>query len=131
MSPPDSTKQQKDERSIGEIETELELLQKNVDLKANQIKNLLKSNPKNSKKPLQAELFASIATLDTIISNYNSGRLDRSIFSTQTKKLLSDIQRLKSQFEELQINISDFIQKENLLEKFAFATQKLRAMGIF
>jgi len=141
-----------DEKSIDELEAEITKLNRKVVQQTQTVKNILQTTVKNQSNPppleipiriteaeveahtlehAQAEFYASIATLDTIISNYQLGKIDAQIYNEQLKFLISDIFKFKILLEKKGYNISAFIQEENIMSKFTNAYQKLKTLGIF
>lgn len=132
----------KKEKTIDEIESELDSLQKKVDYQTNQLKSILKERGV-SEEPLssehknytlseaKAELYASIATLNHIISTFHAGALDPSTYNHQLVIQIEDIQKFKLILLKMQTDLPQFIQRENIIEKFSGAYQKLKEMEIF
>ncbi len=146
-----SREPQKKDKSITELEAEIDKLQKDIQQKTSNVRALLKSAGSDKSKPisepseepdidsdlssspleqLQAEFFANIATLDLIVANYLQKRLDALTYNQQLSILLIDILKLKIALEKKGCNISEFIQKENMMTRFTTAFKKLKEKGI-
>jgi SMC interacting uncharacterized protein involved in chromosome segregation len=131
----DKLKDEKDKKSIDELEAEVTKLNQKVVQQTQSVKKILQTAVKGELNPpimefsssitgsgvethsieqAQAEFFASIATLDTIISNYQGGKIDSQTYNEQLKLLISDIFKFKILLEKKGYNISDFIREENI-----------------
>ncbi|NVM54544.1 MAG: hypothetical protein HWN66_12640 [Candidatus Helarchaeota archaeon] len=147
----DNSKNTTKDKTITEIESELATLQKKLIQQTDNVKNLLKNAAdtkqisrstqpidinleaeivKYTKEQAQADFFASIATLDTLILNYQQSRLDATTYNHQLKTILYDILKLKLILERKEAKIAEFIRKENIVNRFSSAYQKIKDMGI-
>ena len=111
--PRDESSKKIKEKSIAEIEAEFQKVYTKVVRQTDDIKSLLKDKTKNSNiidpnnqnlTPLeseytldeaQAEFFASIATLNSLIVSYRDGRLDSPTYHKQYKELSREILKFK------------------------------------
>jgi hypothetical protein len=147
----DKLKDEKDKKSIDELEAEVTKLNQKVVQQTQSVKKILQKTVKNeSKSPAleipnilteaeveahtleqaQAEFYASIATLDTIISNYQLGKINAQVYHEQVKVLISDIFKFTILLEKKGRNIREFIREENIMSKFTNAYQKIKTLGI-
>ena len=135
------------EKSIAEIEAEIQKIHKKVIQQTDDVKTLLKDKTKKKQistnlhqtklsleeetskytlEEAQAEFFASIATLNSLISSYKEGRLDPQLYHQQFKRLLLEISKFKTILEVKGFNPVDFIHGENIQKKFDLAYQILK-----
>lgn len=152
MSHEDNQNQPKDEKSIAEIEDELSTLQKKIVRQTDNVKDLIKKKATGKHQPIpaqhsdidlnseaakytleqsQAEFFASIATLNTIISNYQQDRLDPQIYESELQKIINDILKFKLILKKKDFDLIKFFKQERISKKFTLAYNKLRSMGFF
>ena len=126
-----NSKKLKEDKSIAEIEAELAHLQKDVDQKTSDVKKLLEFEvEKYSLEQVQAEFFAGIATLNTLISNFEEGRIDLRTYNNELQTVLNDISKFKLILERKNYDVLDFIRKENIQKKFHAAYKKLKEKRI-
>ncbi|MHA1754925.1 MAG: hypothetical protein ACTSYR_05365 [Candidatus Odinarchaeia archaeon] len=75
---------------------------------------------------LESELYANITTLDSIIRNFQEGRIDPASFKRLYKSLMRDVFKTKIELEKLGLDVSDFLKKYNLNEEYKLAVKKLK-----
>lgn len=139
------------DKSIAELESELNQLQEKVKLQTIDIRKLLKNSLTTKQKPLlelpsdetikieetnytleeaQAEFFATILTLEKLISAQQERRLEPELYNSQLKTILYDILKFKLILEKKAFNLIEFFKKEESLRKCTQAFQKLKEIGI-
>ncbi len=86
------------------------------------------SFPQNLSKrwELEGQLYASIGTLDLLSRTYERGELDPNIFHKQHKNLLTNIVSIRAKLENFHFDIDEFINKEQIVQKFPYGLNKLR-----
>ncbi|MHA1265229.1 MAG: hypothetical protein ACTSRS_08365 [Candidatus Helarchaeota archaeon] len=114
------------DKTIEEIEAELEVMQKKIASETNYVKTLLKQRQKYSIDKIYAELFANIATLNTIIMAFQENQLDRMTYQSQLEFLLNEIREIFLLLKERRMDSKQFIKQEQIPEKFPGAYQKLK-----
>ena len=75
---------------------------------------------------LEAEIYADITTLDTIIKNFENGKIDKALFKRQYRFLMKNIYKTKAKLEKIGVNVSEFLEKENIIEEYRLAVKKLK-----
>jgi hypothetical protein len=139
------------DKSIAELESELNQLQEKVKRQTIDIRKLLKNSLTTKQKPFievptdeaitieaakynleaaQAEFFATVLTLEKLILAQQEGRLESELFNFQLKTILNDILKFKLILEKKRINLREFIDKEKSLRKCTQALLKLKEIGI-
>jgi hypothetical protein len=139
------------DKSIAELESELNQLQEKVKRQTIDIRKLLKNSLTTKQKPFielptdeaikteeakctleeaQAEFFATILTLEKLISAQQEGRLEPELYNSQLKTILYDILKFKLILEKKAFNLIEFFDKEESLRKCTQAFQKLKEIGI-
>ncbi|MHA1276515.1 MAG: hypothetical protein ACTSQI_03060 [Candidatus Helarchaeota archaeon] len=131
MSSKRDSKDSKNNKSVGDLEAELARLQLEITLQTQDIKQkfLNKTNSPFSLENAQAEFFATIATLDTLLLNYQQRRVDSQTYNTELKSILTDFIKIKYLLEQYGIDATEFIKEEKMLQKFPHAIQQLEALG--
>lgn len=145
---PDDVQQDK---SIAELESELNQLQEKVKRQTIDIRKLLKNSLTTKQKPFievptdesikteaakynsteaQAEFFASILTLDKLISAQQEGRIESELYNSQLKTILDDILKFKLILEKKAFSLIEFFDKQQALRKCTQALLKLKEIGI-
>lgn len=145
---PDNLQQDK---SIAELESELNQLQEKVKRQTIDIRKLLKNSLTTKQKPFievptdeaikieepkytleeaQAEFFATILTLEKLISAQQEGRLESELYNSQAKTILNDILKFKMILEKKKFDLIEFLNKEESLRKCTQALLKLKEIGI-
>jgi hypothetical protein len=76
----------------------------------------------------EAELYADIATLNSLISNYDKGNLDVSTYKRQVQSLITDIMTEKIKLERTGITMEQFLEGERILERYALACEKFKLL---
>lgn len=75
---------------------------------------------------LEAQLYASIGTLDLLSRTYEQGELDPNIFHKQHRNLLSTIVAIRAKLEGYDFDLDYFIRSEEIEQLFPFGLEKLR-----
>jgi molecular chaperone GrpE (heat shock protein) len=141
MNPKPSPRDSKKDKSIAELEADLAKLQLEITMQTQDIKQKFKrktqgTDPSTEKdasytlEAAQAEFFATIATLDTLILNFQQKRFDSLIYNHQLKGVLQDLLKMKYVLEQYGISTVEFLKEEKIFQKFPHAIQQLEALGI-
>ena len=139
------------DKSIAELESELNQLQEKVKRQTIDIRKLLKNSLTTKQRPFielptddaikieeanytleeaQAEFFATILTLEKLISAQQEGRLESELYNSQLKSILDDILKFKLILEKKAFNLIEFFDKQEALRKCTQALLKLKEIGI-
>ncbi|MDD1778871.1 MAG: hypothetical protein LUQ65_11970, partial [Candidatus Helarchaeota archaeon] len=114
------------DKSIADLESELNQLQEKVKRQTIDIRKLLKNSMTTKQKPFievptdeaikieaakynleeaQAEFFATILTLEKLILAQQEGRLESELYNSQLKTILNDILKFKLILEKKALNL--------------------------
>jgi len=79
------------------------------------------------KDPLQieADLFATIATMDKLSKYFDKGLVEETLLRRQLKACISDVFKARIQLEKIGFDIQEFITRENLHEKYPEGMRRL------
>ncbi len=82
---------------------------------------------KKSKVPeLKAELYGTIATLDSIVEKYEQGDLSPTLYKRQFKSLVRDTLTTRQLLESEGESWDNFVKEEQITERFPVAVEKLQ-----
>lgn len=89
---------------------------------------IILSFPQNLEKKweLEGQLFALIGTLDLFSRTFDRGEIDANTYHKQHKTLLTSIIELRASLEQFNFDVDQFIQEEDLENKFPLGLAKLR-----
>lgn len=79
---------------------------------------------------LEAELYSCIATLDMLGKNYDNGLIDASTYSRQLRAYLQKIIDVRNKLEEKGFDLTQFIEKEEIIKSYPNASAKLRIVKV-
>ena len=86
-----------------------------------------KKRPKKAKVvELEAELYGTIATLDSISEKFDEGDLQPSLYKRQFKSLVSDTIKTRQLLEAEGETWEEFVEEEKITERFPTAVEKLQ-----
>ena len=86
-----------------------------------------KKRPKKAKVvELEAELYGTIATLDSISEKFDEGDLQPSLYKRQFKSLVSDTIKARQLLEAEGESWDEFVEEEKITERFPTAVEKLQ-----
>lgn len=82
---------------------------------------------RRQKDPLQieADLFAAIATMDQLSKYFDKGLVEETLYRRQLKSCISDVFKARIQLEQQGFNLSNFIDREDLSNKFPEGMRRL------
>ncbi|MHA2172239.1 MAG: hypothetical protein ACXAB7_20390 [Candidatus Kariarchaeaceae archaeon] len=82
---------------------------------------------RRQKDPLQieADLFAAIATMDQLSKYFDKGLVEETLYRRQLKSCISDVFKARMQLEKSGFNITEFIARENIEEKYPEGMRRL------
>ncbi|MFX1518828.1 MAG: hypothetical protein ACFFCD_02740 [Promethearchaeota archaeon] len=75
---------------------------------------------------LEAELFATIATLDTLTKSLIEGDLDPTLYKRQLRSLMRDAFKAHMNLDKMNFNMDTFVKKEKIIEKYPYGAERLR-----
>ncbi|MHA1232673.1 MAG: hypothetical protein ACTSRP_21215 [Candidatus Helarchaeota archaeon] len=87
---------------------------------------LRKKITKKDQLEIEADFYSCIATLNSVIKNFEEGKLDPPTYKRQLRSLMRDAFKAQLELKEIDHNIEAFLKRENIIEKFPYAAQKLR-----
>jgi hypothetical protein len=76
----------------------------------------------------EAELYACIATLNSLIYNFEKGNIDVSTYKRQVQSLIEDIMKSKVKLESTGISMEGFLREEEIVGQYPFACEKFRLL---
>jgi len=74
---------------------------------------------------LEADLFASIATLNALVKGYEDNEIEQIAYRKQLKALIRDIFKTRLLLEKIGFNLEAFVKRENLEEKYPKGIKQL------
>jgi len=74
----------------------------------------------------EAEVYACIATLNSLIYNFEKGNIDMSTYKRQVQSLIEDIMKSKVKLESTGISMEEFLREEEIVEQYPFACEKFQ-----
>ena len=74
---------------------------------------------------IEADLFATIATMDKLSKYFDKGLVEETLLRRQLKACISDVFKARIQLEKIGFNIQEFITRENLHEKYPEGMRRL------
>ncbi len=82
---------------------------------------------RRQKDPLQveADLYAAIATMDQLSKYFDKGLVEETLYRRQLKSCISDVFKARLQLERQGFNLTDFIEREDLTNKFPEGMRRL------
>ncbi|TFF86543.1 MAG: hypothetical protein EU551_01155 [Promethearchaeota archaeon] len=87
---------------------------------------LRKKINKEDQLQIEAEFYSCIATLNSVVKNFEEGKLDPPTYKRQLRSLMRDAFKSQLELKEFDYNLEEFLKNEKIIEKFPFAAQKLR-----
>lgn len=89
-----------------------------------------KKNHLEKQVELEAELYSCIATLDMLGKNYDNGLIDASTYSRQLRAYIQKIIDVRKNLEEKGFDLTQFIEKEEIIKNYPNAAAKLRIIKL-
>jgi hypothetical protein len=75
---------------------------------------------------LEAELFATIATLDTLTKSLIEGDLDPTLYKRQLRSLMRDAFKARMKLDKMNFDVDMFVKNEKIIEKYPHGAERLR-----
>ncbi|MFW9831830.1 MAG: hypothetical protein ACFFD8_08645 [Candidatus Thorarchaeota archaeon] len=85
-----------------------------------------RKRPRKKVTELKADLYSSIATLDSIVEKYEEGDLSPTLYKRQFKSLVSDTLKTRQMLEAEGETWEGFVKEEQITEHFPVAVEKLK-----
>ncbi|MCY3411315.1 MAG: hypothetical protein INQ03_06730 [Candidatus Heimdallarchaeota archaeon] len=82
---------------------------------------------RRKKEPLEieAELFSAVATLDQLSKYFDKGLVEGTLYKRQLKSCIADVFKSRIELEKMGFDIHQFIEREQLLEKYPEGLRRL------
>jgi ubiquitin-protein ligase len=74
---------------------------------------------------LEADLFASIATLDNLVRGYENSEIEQIAYRKQLRALIRGIFKTRLELEKVGFNLDDFVKRENLDNRYPKGIKQL------
>jgi len=74
---------------------------------------------------LEADLFASIATLDNLVRSYENSDIEQIAYRKQLRSLIRGIFKTRLELEKVGFNLDDFVKRENLNNRYPKGIKQL------
>ncbi|MCG3260337.1 MAG: hypothetical protein H7644_11350 [Candidatus Heimdallarchaeota archaeon] len=74
---------------------------------------------------LEADLFASIATLDNLVRSYEKSEIEQIAYRKQLRALIRGIFKTRLELEKIGFNLDDFVKRENLNNRYQKGIKQL------
>ncbi|MCG3220146.1 MAG: hypothetical protein H7641_02095 [Candidatus Heimdallarchaeota archaeon] len=75
---------------------------------------------------LEADLFASIVTLDNLIKGFEDNEIEQIAYRKQLRSLLRGIFKARIQLEKIGFNLEEFVKREKMEERYSKGIRQLR-----
>jgi ubiquitin-protein ligase len=75
---------------------------------------------------LEADLFASIVTLDNLIQGFEDNEIEQIAYRKQLRSLLRGIFKARMQLEKVGFNLEEFVKREKMEDRYAKGIRQLR-----
>jgi hypothetical protein len=77
---------------------------------------------------IEADLYADIATLDSLMSNFEKGNIDVATYKRQVQSLITDVMKSRVTLEKTGITMQEFMKKEKIVEQYPVVSEKFRSL---
>ena len=77
---------------------------------------------------IEADLYADIATLNSLMSNFEKGNIDIATYKRQVQSLITDVMKSKVMLEKTGITMQEFMKEEKLLEQYPLVSEKFKSL---
>jgi hypothetical protein len=76
----------------------------------------------------EADLYADIATLNSLMSNFERGNIDIATYKRQVQSLITDMLKCKNILEKTGISIQEFMREEKIMEQYPLVYERFKAL---
>jgi hypothetical protein len=76
----------------------------------------------------EADLYADIATLNSLMSNFERGNIDIATYKRQVQSLITDMLKCKNILEKTGILIQEFMREEKIMEQYPLVYERFKAL---
>jgi hypothetical protein len=77
---------------------------------------------------IEADLYADIATLNSLMSNFEKGNLDIATYKRQVQSLITDVMKSKVILEKTGITMQEFMKEEKIIEQYPVVSEKFKSL---
>jgi hypothetical protein len=76
----------------------------------------------------EAELYACIATLNSLMCNFDKGNIELATYKRQVQSLITDIMKARTMLEKTGISTEEFFRSERIEEQYPVVMQKFKLL---
>jgi hypothetical protein len=76
----------------------------------------------------EADLYACIATLNSLMCNFEKGNVELATYKRQVQSLITDIMKSKTLLEKTGISMGEFLRSERIQEQYPTVMEKFRLL---
>jgi hypothetical protein len=76
----------------------------------------------------EADLYADIATLNSLMSNFERGNIDIATYKRQVQSLITDMLKCKTILEKTGISVQEFLSEEKIMEQYPLVYERFKAL---
>lgn len=76
----------------------------------------------------EAELYACIATLNSLMCNFEKGNIELATYKRQVQSLITDIMKARIMLEKTGISMEDFLRNEKIQEQYPIVMEKFKLL---
>jgi hypothetical protein len=77
---------------------------------------------------IEADLYADIATLNSLMSSFEKGNTDIATYKRQVQSLITDVTKCKIMLEKTGITMQEFIREEKIMEQYPLVCEKFKSL---
>jgi hypothetical protein len=77
---------------------------------------------------IEADLYADIATLNSLMSNFEKGNIDIATYKRQVQSLITDVMKSRVTLEKTGITMQEFMKNEKILEQYPVVSEKFKSL---
>ncbi len=76
----------------------------------------------------EADLYADIATLNSLMSNFERGNIDVATYKRQVQSLITDMLKCKTILEKTGVSIQGFMKEERIMEQYPLVYERFKGL---
>jgi hypothetical protein len=77
---------------------------------------------------IEADLYADIATLNSLMSNFEKGNIDIATYKRQVQSLITDVMKSRVILEKTGITMQEFMKNERIIEQYPVVSEKFKSL---
>lgn len=77
---------------------------------------------------IEADLYADIATLNSLMSSFEKGNADIATYKRQVQSLITDVMKCKVMLEKTGITMQEFMKEEKIMEQYPLVCEKFKSL---